>query len=146
MSDNTDFVAEARTKCAMSIRNTAVGDWLGDALRRLEEADAENAQLRERCHELTDLCDNRLKQRWDANTEYRAEVERLREELKASKNLATNRRYQIEALREQVFSVSEIAHLGGLRNLSESEALNEIRKLTCNKFREALEGGGDEQT
>lgn len=47
MSDNTDFVAEARTKCAMSIRNTAVGDWLGDALRRLEEADAENAQLRE---------------------------------------------------------------------------------------------------
>ncbi len=46
MSDNTDFVAEARHKCAMSIRNTAVGDWLGDALRRLEEADAENARLR----------------------------------------------------------------------------------------------------
>ena len=47
MSDNTDFVAEARQKCAMSIRNTAVGDWLGDALRRLEEADAENERLRE---------------------------------------------------------------------------------------------------
>ena len=46
MSDNTGFVAQARQKCAMSIRNTAVGDWLGDALRRLEEADAENARLR----------------------------------------------------------------------------------------------------
>ncbi|MGB0758673.1 MAG: hypothetical protein ACPGPS_04040 [Rubripirellula sp.] len=47
MSDNTEFVAQARQKCAMSIRNTAVGDWLGDALRRLEEADAENERLRE---------------------------------------------------------------------------------------------------
>jgi len=46
VTDNTDFVAEARTKCEMSIRNTAVGDWLGDALRRLEEADAENERLR----------------------------------------------------------------------------------------------------
>jgi len=54
MSDNTDFVAEARQKCAMSIRSTAhpmrlasdVGDWLGDALRRLEESDAENERLR----------------------------------------------------------------------------------------------------
>lgn len=47
MSDNREFIAEARLKCAMSIRNTAVGDWLGDALRRLEEADAENARLRQ---------------------------------------------------------------------------------------------------
>ena len=45
MSDNREFIAEARQKCAMSIRNTAVGDWLGDALRRLEEADAENQRL-----------------------------------------------------------------------------------------------------
>lgn len=47
MSDNREFIAEARQKCAMSIRNTAVGDWLGDALRRLEEAGAENHRLRE---------------------------------------------------------------------------------------------------
>jgi len=53
MSDNTDFVAEARLKCAMSIRNTAVGDWLGDALRRLEEADAENERLRAIIDKLT---------------------------------------------------------------------------------------------
>lgn len=46
MSETADFIRNARTKCAMSIRNTAVGDWLGDALRRLEESDAENEKLR----------------------------------------------------------------------------------------------------
>jgi formylmethanofuran dehydrogenase subunit E len=46
MSETEDFIRNARTKCAMSIRNTAVGDWLGDALRRLEQADAENEKLR----------------------------------------------------------------------------------------------------
>ena len=46
-SDTTGFIQEARTKCALSIRNTAVGDWLGDALRRLEQLEAENERLRQ---------------------------------------------------------------------------------------------------
>jgi len=48
---------------------------------RIAELEAENERLRERSEELTKLCSDRLCQRWDDNTEYRAEIERLRDAL-----------------------------------------------------------------
>ena len=44
---NELFIAAARASCEMSIKNTAVGKWLGQALERLEKSEAENQRLRE---------------------------------------------------------------------------------------------------
>lgn len=44
---NEFFIVAARASCEMSIKNTGVGRWLGQALDRLEKSEAENERLRE---------------------------------------------------------------------------------------------------
>jgi predicted transcriptional regulator len=68
---------------------------------RIEQLQSENERLRKRCHELTDLCENRLKQRWVDNAEYRAEVERLRELLyKTTREVCEHTKEVMKPVRE----------------------------------------------
>ena len=76
-----EFIIRARKACANSIMNTAVGAYLDEALQRLERNQTEIDRLRDDAKCLTRLCDGRLRQRWDDNAEYRAEIDRLREAL-----------------------------------------------------------------
>jgi DNA repair exonuclease SbcCD ATPase subunit len=76
-----DFIASARKACANSIMNTATGAYLDEALQRLDRNQTEIKRLRDHAKSLTRLFDARLRQRWDDNAEYRAEIDRLREAL-----------------------------------------------------------------
>ena len=86
VSDHREFIAEARKRCAMSIRNTAVGDWLRDALRRLEEADAENARLREELRQGLIGCDDCGHAYSPSQSCLHCENGRLREALRQSRD------------------------------------------------------------
>ncbi len=130
MSSTADFIREARARCAMSIGNTAVGDWLGDALRRLEQSEAENERLRQRATVLTTLCSDRLVQRWDDNAEYRAEIDRLRETLQQTVEQLTA---ENKRLRDALETIT-LAQFG-------TESLEWAKHVA----REALKGGGDDE-
>jgi hypothetical protein len=96
---------------------------------RIEQLQSENERLRKRCHELTDLCENRLKQRWVDNAEYRAEVERLRELLYKTTRTP--------------FGLCNFSHLHNGGQCGECEACEHTKEV-MKSVREALEGGDDE--
>jgi len=94
---------------------------------RIAELEAENERLRERSEELTKLCSDRLCQRWDDNTEYRAEIERLRDALGRIINISDK--------------IPETYHASNDCGDGCYYAIDEVRKIA----REAMRQEGDER-
>jgi len=129
-------------------------------IQEYERLKKENQRLRERAEELTKLCSDRLCQRWDDNKEYRAEIDRLRDENReliterdeavnsACDNRKTFEQLQAEnkRLRELLYKTTHTPfgkcnfdHLYEGNPCGECEACEHTKKV-MKSVREALEG------